>query len=76
MRPDSDKRWYQTKQPTHNNISVIDGAGASKCVFGTDKRVSVGCEISGVKLGYDKIRGVRVLVGCKIPGVRLGYDKI
>ena len=63
-----------TKQPKHNNISVIDGVGV-KCTLGTDKRVSVNCKIPRVSLGYDEIRGVKVLVGCKIPGVNLGYDK-
>ena len=29
-----------TKQPKHNNISVIDGVGV-KFIFGTDERVSV-----------------------------------
>ena len=43
------------KQPKHNNISVIDGTGASKCILGTDERVLVGCKIPGVSLGYDKI---------------------
>ena len=32
-----------TKQPKHNNISVIDGVGI-KCTLGTDKRVSVNCK--------------------------------
>ena len=64
------------KQPKHNNISVIDCTDATKCILGTDKRVSVGCKIPGVSLGYDKIQGVKVLVCCKIPGVKLGYDKI
>ena len=53
------------KQPKHNNISVIDGAGASKCILGTNKRVSVGSKIPGVRLGYDNIRQVkRKNVGC------------
>ena len=47
-------------KPKHYNISVIDDAGASKCTLGTDKRVLVGCKIPGVKLGYDKIRGVKM----------------
>ena len=63
------------KQPKHNNISVIDGTDAGKFILGTDKRVSAGCKIPGVSLGYDQIQGVTVLVGCKIPGVSLGYDK-
>ena len=32
------------KQPEHNNISVIDGTCASKCILGTDERVLVGCK--------------------------------
>jgi hypothetical protein len=64
------------KQPKNNNISVIDGTDASKCILGTDKRVLVGCKNQGVSLGYARIQGVKVLVGCKIPGVKLGYDKI
>ena len=43
------------KQPKHNNISVIDGTGASKFVLSTDERVLVGCKIPGVSLGYDTI---------------------
>ena len=61
--------------PKHNNISVIYGTEASKFILGTDKRVSVGCKIPGVSLGYNKIRGVKVVVNCKIPGVKLGYEK-
>ena len=30
----------------------------SNCILSTDKRVSVGFKISGVRLKYDKIRGV------------------
>ena len=43
------------KQPKHNNISVIVGTGATKCILSADERILVCCEIPGVSLGYDEI---------------------
>jgi hypothetical protein len=64
------------KQPKHNNISVIDGTGEIKCILGTDKRVSVGCKIPGVSLGYNKIRGVKVAVKLIVLDSKIDYDNV
>ena len=40
-----------TKQPKHNNISVIDVAGASKCILSNDVRVLVSCKNPRSEIG-------------------------